>query len=148
MKCRLFVRWGFAAEFELTLTHPQHPWKMADAGVGGHAVAASGISESFVVREDDVLLLEPRVLESELPQFRQFLRWARSSGTAFTIRLDVDEPLTEFQVLLDSPTWDSTPRVEYVRDPEYPGLFFVPFGVRPEFGGTFDVSWFALGVGA
>lgn len=142
--CRPLFTWGFEAESTLTLAHPMRPWNYADGGEGGSAVAASGITEAYVIREDDVLMLECRVLESEMPAFRQFLRWARSSGESFTLRLDSEDAATEFQVYLESPTWADSKKVQHTRNTEFNELFIIPIEVRPELGGTFDVSWFAL----
>lgn len=146
--CRPFFRWGWPGEeSELTLALPQRPWRYIEGGVGGHIVAASGIPEDYAIREDDVLLLDLRVKESELPAFRQFMRWARSSGEAFTLMLDALLEDTEFRVYLDEPaTWNATARFEYTRDASFPGVFLVTIGVRPELGGTFDVSWFGTAV--
>lgn len=148
LSCRPFFRWGWPGEeSELTLALPQKPWRYIDGGVGGHVVAASGISEDYAIREDDCLLLELRVKESELPAFRQFMRWSRSSGEPFTVRLDASLEATENSVYLDDPaTWDTSPRFEYTRDPSFPGVFLVTIGIRPALGGTFDVSWFGLAV--
>ncbi len=143
---RPFFEWGFVGdESELTLELPQEPWSYAIGGVGGSATAASGTPESYRIRDDDILLLRPRVLESEMPAFKVFLRWARNYGEPFTIRLDAGVPATEFSVYLDSQRWEDAQRVEMTRDGESRIHFVVPIAVRPELGGDFaGVSWDAL----
>ena len=143
---RPWFEWGFEGEeSELELELPQEPWGYAIGGVGGSATAASGIQEAYSIRDDDILLLRPRVLESEIQAFKTFLRWARNNGQAFTIRLDVDDATTEFTVLLESQRWEDAQRVEMERDGESRIHFVVPLAIRLEAGGDFTgVSWDTL----
>jgi hypothetical protein len=83
----------------------ERPWRVSSGGVGGHAVAASGIPESYVVRVDGLVQVNVRCLESEWPQLLAWVQWMRASGQPAPFRFYHNEPATEHLVYLHHPTW-------------------------------------------
>lgn len=144
--CRPWFEWGLTgSESEHEFEWPQKPWKYGFGGVGGSATAASGEPEAYEIREDNIVFLQLRVLESELAVLRSLLRFARNSGTTFTFRFDTDDAATEYSVYLHSPRWEDMKMIEWERDEEYPEVFVVPVALRAA-AGEFSADWFALAV--
>jgi hypothetical protein len=135
------IVWGYPGDLvTLDLRWPQMPWRYAIGGVGGSAVAASGIPEAFRIRKDNIASNELRVEEDELPDFLDFLEWARESGATFTFRFDQDDAGTAHTVYLHSPRWEDSQEVTFERD-EFLMLFKVPISIRTEFGTRFTTTW-------
>lgn len=89
---------------QVELGIPQRPWDLGGTGVGGHAISTAGIDESFTLREDAEITMRLRMLEHEFyNEFRpMWLVWCRQAQT-FTVRLDANDPLTEYTMRLVAP---------------------------------------------
>ena len=139
---RPYFRYGTGVdERELELRWPMEPWTPADGGEGGSDTAASGIPEAYVIRADRIVEMTIRVEEDELPEYRDFLTFVRGSGQPFFVRLDVDDPTTEFEAYLQFPRWEDETQVRYERDEEYIRTFRVPLHVRRRFGARITTDW-------
>lgn len=132
--------WGYDYDPQsYALRWPQLPWEIEDGGVGGHKVAASGIGESYVIRADEILHVELRVEEDELPFVRAWWVWARESGQTFFFWLDKDDDSTMREYWAHSPVWPDG--VRFTRDAEFPTLFRVRLSLRREIGTAIATTW-------
>jgi hypothetical protein len=104
------------------------PWSLSERGIGGTAVSAAGIHEVYTIREDSIARLTFRVLEQELDDFRDFVRFARSSGEPFEFRFDQDEVTTEYDVILHAPLFPDS--VEFMRESSFLPMFMVDLEFR------------------
>lgn len=124
---------------EFALTKPMFPWEHRRAGIGGSAVAASGVPAAYVIRRDRIVDLTLRVMEGELDALSSILEGIRDSGDPFVFAFDRDDEATEFTVYLVSPAWPD--EIESERDDQYRELFTVPISIRRADGEPFGLSW-------
>lgn len=118
----------------LDLELPQYPWTYRSAGVGGTAVAASGVPESYVIRTDRILTVRVRLLEHEVNDFLAEAEAVRASGASFPYRFEQSDALTEVTAYWHDPAFPESLEVE--RDPEFPGLFLCTFQIRTATAGA------------
>jgi hypothetical protein len=136
------IVWGYpGALVTLDLALPQLPWTFGVGGVGGSAVAASGIPEAYRIRKDRLVRCELRVHEDELAEFMDFLEWARESGSTFVFRFDRDVAATAHTVYLHGQRWEDAQELDFARDSEYLRTFTVPLHLRSASGAPFSALW-------
>lgn len=89
----------------LILNEPQRPWSRKARDIGGWGRTSSGFAESYVIREDYLLVLNLRIRETEEQNFEAFLRWARrNAGSTFDFYFDRNDTAGLKKVCdLDSP---------------------------------------------
>lgn len=118
---------------------PASPHEEDVGGEGGAHVTASGVPESYVIREDYIAEINLRFLESEWPALRTQLQYARNTSTSFTYRFDQDDASSEYEVYLDAPVWPEklAPR----RDEQYRAAMRLTIRIRTEDGTAFDSPW-------
>jgi hypothetical protein len=98
---------------------PQRAWNRVISGVRGSLLSATGVGASYSIRDDHLLELTVRYLESEEPAFLamvNFLMAWPNSGVIYPDSLDL---LTFYDFQLRAPTFNDD---EYrgIRDDEYP----------------------------
>lgn len=127
----------YDAPFFLQL--PMEPWELRSGGVGGSAVSAAGIPESYVIRTDRIAKVRLRVLEEELEDVLLELEAIRGASESFVFSFDQDDPATDYDVYLHSPVWpaEMTP----TRDDGYRGLFRIELELRTVDGLGFLTPW-------
>ena len=115
------------------------PWTIQHGGVGGSAIAASGVPESYALRTDHLLAVTLRVDESELADLLAELSAIRDSSDSFVFALDRDDEYTEREVYLHAPVWPDPVNPE--RDDRFLPLFRLPIVLRTADGLPWDALW-------
>lgn len=124
---------------ELLFSLPMLPWDFLSGGVGGSAVSAAGVPESYVIREDRIVEVTLRVSEEELDAVLAEMESIRATSEAFTFAFDQDEDATDHEVYLHAPVWPEEIRPD--RDDEYPGAFRLTIALRTTDGSPFTTLW-------
>lgn len=130
----------------LAFSAPMTPWEPWNETTGGDEEAASGVVEAFEIRHDEGREFYLRFYEDELEDVMAFLRWARTSGQAFSFRFAASDPATEADVLLVYPRIRDG-RVAPARSAAYPWLFEQRIAIRTEDGEPFPGTWGSPPVG-
>jgi hypothetical protein len=125
----------------LDLALPMYPWTYRSGGIGGQAVAASGVQESYVIRTDRLVSCRVRLYEHEINDFLAEVEAIRASGASFTFSFNQDDALTDTSVYWHSPPVPDEVTVE--RDESYPGLFVASFELRTATAGAPFTAAFA-----
>lgn len=97
---------GGVDDIELFFSLPQKLWIAGSRPHGGGNISDAGIPEAFVIRRDQLVEVELRFTESEWPDVADWLEYVQSNGASFRFWFDVNDPLTEYTVYLDSPEAD------------------------------------------
>jgi hypothetical protein len=119
----------------------ERPWRVQSSGVGGTAVAASGVPESYLIRTDHLVGIRLRCRESEWPDLEAWLEWMRNSGQAAPFRFFKDEPGSQLQVYLHAPSWEDGP-IEPNPDTRSRGRYELDVVLRAaEEGVRFQTLW-------
>lgn len=126
-------------EAPLLLEEPMEPWDVVSAGLGGAAVSATGVPESYVLRVDQIRALTLRVWEYELPDVMARIEAIRASSQPFLFAFDQDDPSTDCLVYLHAPVWPAELRPE--RDGTLRGLFRLRIEIRTVDGSVFETPW-------
>lgn len=126
-------------EPDFLLELPMLPWEPRSGGVGGSAVSAAGVPESYVIRTDRIASLTLRVLEEELDAVLAELEEIRASSEAFDFLFDQDDASTAHAVYLHAPVWPD--EIRPTRDEEFPGAFRLQVELRTVDGSPFASLW-------
>jgi hypothetical protein len=123
----------------VAFTFPMEPWEPVRGGVGGSAVAASGVGAGFRVRRDRIYRLSFRCWEHELDAVLEWIEWAQDTMQSFDLTFDASDDYTERAMVLVSPVWPD--EVLPVRDLEFPAAFRVTIEARTEDGAPLGFGW-------
>jgi hypothetical protein len=105
----------------LLLTVPQRPWIAGVSTIGGAERAAGGLRASYLEREDELLAVTVRFLESEWPAVLLMIRYAIANDSALTVWLDYNtDPSTSYVCDLVSPSFGA--RIVPTREDDACGL--------------------------
>jgi hypothetical protein len=98
---------------------PQRAWNRVTGGVRGSLLSSTGVGASYSIRNDRLLELTIRYLESEEPALIDALEYLMAWPNVGTIYPDSLVLATSYEFQLRSPTFND---VEYggERDEEYP----------------------------
>jgi hypothetical protein len=132
--CSRFV----AGTTDLTLDIPFRPHTPDSIPVGGARTSATGVTASYIVREDEVVTVTFRVWEEEYVAFRNVLRWGQRAET-ITWYPDALEP-ESYVVWLDAPRVGE--RFGVVRDTEFGPVYEITCEFRSATGVPFDIRYF------
>lgn len=124
---------------ELALSLPLLPWQPRSGGIGGSAVSAAGVPESYVIRTDRIVSVTLRVLEEELDAVLAKLEEIRASSEAFGFAFDQDDVATDYDVYLHAPVWPD--EIDAPRDPEFLGVHRITIELRTTDGSPFTLRW-------
>lgn len=132
---------GYGFEEPLTMVEledPIPPFSIDDDAEGGYDKAASGIPEAYEIRRDYIRGVRIRFRESQYSEVEAAIRWAQTSGEAFSFWFDGADDATRVEVYLDEPTLLDGFRP--IRN-RYSGLFEFDMKIRSEDGLPITVNW-------